>query len=80
MGKSYNLINTTFIGESKMTSNTAVHKIETLNTQINEMRTQLISVGLQYGFTNDKTIHISQKLDKLINEFLRLEATLTQTN
>lgn len=63
-----------------MTSNTAVHKIETLNTQINEMRTQLISVGLQYGFTNDKTIHISQKLDKLINEFLRLEATLTQTN
>lgn len=62
------------------TNTTAINKIEWLNSQIIETRTELITVGLQHGLTNDETIKISQKLDKLINEFLRLEATLSQNN
>ncbi|WP_017754575.1 aspartyl-phosphate phosphatase Spo0E family protein [Calidifontibacillus oryziterrae] len=61
-----------------MTATTITQRKELLNTQIKDMRAQLINVGLQYGFTNAATIQISQKLDKLINEYLRLDATLTQ--
>lgn len=50
--------------------------LNTLNTLIEKKRKQMINNGLQYGFTNRRTIMISQELDKLINEVLHLGSIL----
>jgi len=51
---------------------------EQLNKLIEKKRKQMIKNGLQYGFTNKKTIDLSQELDKLINEFILLGGVLRE--
>ncbi len=53
-------------------------QLNSLNTLIEKKRKQMINNGLQYGFTNKRTIMISQELDKLINEVLLLGNLLTK--
>lgn len=60
-----------------MTStNVQSDQLNTLNILIEKKRKQMINNGLQYGFTNKRTIMISQELDKLINEVLLLGSGL----
>nr|WP_276328304.1 aspartyl-phosphate phosphatase Spo0E family protein [Cytobacillus horneckiae] len=37
-----------------------------IDCQIEYLRKVLIEIGLNYGFTNPLTLHISEKLDQLI--------------
>ncbi|MED4353387.1 aspartyl-phosphate phosphatase Spo0E family protein [Schinkia azotoformans] len=53
-------------------------QLNSLNSLIEKKRKQMINNGLQYGFTNKRTIMISQELDKLINEVLLLGNLLTK--
>ncbi|MEC1719319.1 aspartyl-phosphate phosphatase Spo0E family protein [Schinkia azotoformans] len=53
-------------------------QLNSLNSLIEKKRKQMINNGLQYGFTNKRTIMISQELDKLINEVLHLGNLLTK--
>lgn len=59
-----------------ISANIQSEKLNTLNTLIEKKRKQMINNGLQYGFTNKRTIMISQELDKLINEVLLLGSVL----
>lgn len=36
---------------------------------IEQTRRTMIELGMQFGFTSDKTIEVSQMLDKLMNEY-----------
>ncbi|AMX84423.1 sporulation protein [Geobacillus subterraneus] len=38
---------------------------------IEEKRQQMIELALTHGFTAKETIHCSQELDQLINQYLR---------
>ncbi len=62
--------------EMTTTNEKKVDQLNTLNRLIEKKRKQMINNGLQYGFTNKKTIMISQELDKLINEVLLLGSVL----
>ncbi|KEF38281.1 Spo0E like sporulation regulatory protein [Schinkia azotoformans MEV2011] len=53
-------------------------QLNSLHSLIEKKRKQMINNGLQYGFTNKRTIMISQELDKLINEVLLLGNLLTK--
>ncbi|WP_458414363.1 Spo0E family sporulation regulatory protein-aspartic acid phosphatase [Schinkia sp. CFF1] len=55
-----------------MTTISSNVQIERLNILIEKKRKQMISNGLQHGFTNITTIRLSQELDKLINQALLL--------
>lgn len=37
--------------------------------KLEKMRFLMIKTGLNYGFQNDKTLLISQRLDELINDY-----------
>lgn len=62
--------------EMTSTNEKKVDQLNTLNRLIEKKRKQMINNGLQYGFTNKRTIMISQELDKLINEVLLLGSVL----
>lgn len=62
--------------EITSTNEKKADQLNTLNTLIEKKRKQMINNGLQYGFTNKRTIMISQELDKLINEVLLLGSVL----
>ncbi|HHY72520.1 MAG TPA: aspartyl-phosphate phosphatase Spo0E family protein [Bacillus bacterium] len=46
--------------------------MECLKLLIEKKRKQMIHYGLRHGFTNIKTITLSQELDKLINQVIHL--------
>jgi len=62
--------------EITTTNEKKADQLNTLNRLIEKKRKQMINNGLQYGFTNKRTIMISQELDKLINEVLLLGSVL----
>ena len=45
----------------------ALESMEELHEKIEILRKELITTGLIYGFTSQKTLHKSQELDKLLN-------------
>jgi hypothetical protein len=47
-----------------------IHRIE-------KMREELLKIGNSKGFQDHEVIHLSQKLDKLINAYYRLERKKT---
>lgn len=44
---------------------------DTLQEHIEELREEMISVGMEHGFTSEETLKISRKLDDLINLQIR---------
>ena len=40
-----------------------------IKEKIQNLRTQLINVGMEKGLTHSVTIQVSQDLDKLLNEY-----------
>lgn len=44
---------------------------EEMVMRIKQKREEMIQSANRYGYTNENTIHYSQELDKLINEYLQ---------
>jgi cell fate (sporulation/competence/biofilm development) regulator YmcA (YheA/YmcA/DUF963 family) len=44
-----------------------------LHSRIETLRNHMIKSGMQNGFTSKETIHLSQKLDRSLNELHRLK-------
>lgn len=61
-----------------MNVNPSTLQIDQLHSLIEKKRQLMINNGLQYGFTNRKTVKLSQELDKLINEVIHLGGVLKQ--
>lgn len=61
-----------------MNANPSSLQIEQLHSLIEKKRQLMINNGLQYGFTNRKTVKLSQELDKLMNEVIHLCSVFKQ--
>jgi len=44
-------------------------RLRSMLSEINSKRDEMIKAGMNYGFTNEKTIKCSQELDQLIFEY-----------
>ncbi|NSL51516.1 aspartyl-phosphate phosphatase Spo0E family protein [Calidifontibacillus erzurumensis] len=53
-------------------------QMEQLYLLIEEKRNQMIRIGLQYGFTDEKTVVASQQLDKLIHQAILMKKLMKQ--
>lgn len=50
-----------------------------LLTNIERLRTELIRSGLEKGLTHPNTVELSQKLDKLLNEYKEMMTIAEQS-
>lgn len=58
---------------------TAQRAIEQVKAEIEAKRPQMYAAAAEFGFTDPRTVAISQEIDELHNEYMRLERAANQT-